>query len=368
MEILTLIVIAYIIIAVLFNRFLQKRKDSKIDFEEFAKFETEAQSKIEMSDNESDDNEELEDIREEVEFEDSKAKISIENALLLAKDAETKLQYEYILAQNSSSIVQLEIARKRTFEAQCVLLECPNLCGEALLEICEHSKKFNFDNSTVEKWFSEAIQHTKLTAIQEIRISQCGEFIMKKALLLRENLTAAGLVELCENSGSLNLENSLVESWYSNKINKIPITEKQQLKIARTKKFTMHKILLLSPKLKGETLVEISQNPGKLNLENTTVWEWFEDAVERIPLTSRQQTQMAETNNFAAQRAILISSKIDYAAFLVICQNTRRFNMKNDTVQKYFEDATRRLLPNLTDEQKVKLAQTKIDGVIKGLM
>lgn len=360
-------VVSYIIVAICLAVFSQKREDAETNFEVIRKSKPQG----EMPDNEDDDSEEIEkpdDNQEDISFEDSNAKISNEDAISIVKDAETELEFQYVLSQNSSPIVQIEMAKIRTSEAQRVLLEFPNLCGEALVEICEHSKKFNFENNTVDKWFSDAIKRTKLTAKQEIRISQCGEFVMKRALLLRENLTAAGLVELCINSGSLNLESDRVESWYRYKINNVSLTKKQQLEIARTKKFLMHKLLLLSPQLKGETLVEISENSGSLNLDSKNVWRWFEDAAKRIELTSYQQIRMVESNNFAAQRAILIRPSIDYTAFLILCQNTRNFNMTNDNVQEYFENATRKLLPTLSEEQKVKLAKTRIKGVIKGLM
>ena len=98
------------------------------------------------------------------------------------------------------------------------------------------------------------------------------------------------------------------------------------------------------------------------------VWTWFERATRRTELTVEQQVRMAEANNFASNRAILINPNIVYEALIAVCKNTKNFNMRSDVVQRYFKDATSRLLPKLSDKQKIELAQTKINGVLKGLM
>ncbi len=340
------VIVVYIIAAIILNSFLQKRKDEEIQTEILVKHKTS-----------------IEESKEQDEY-----TIPDSDAVSLAEGAETELEAQYVLSKNSSEAVQIAMAEARNFKAQCVLIQFPDLCGEALVKLCEYSGRFNFDSPTVDRWFTEAIIRTELTSKQEIRISRCKEFVMKRALLHRENLTGAGLVELCENSGCLNLDSKTVEIWYQNRINNIDLTEDEQLRIAKTRKFTMHKLLLLSPNLKANTLVEISENSGSLNLDSQNVWRWFEEAAERLELTSQQQVKMIASGNFAAQRAIILKTNIDYKAFLLLCQNTQNFNMKSKVVHNYFENATRRLLPTISDDEKVKLAQTKIEGVIKGLM
>lgn len=290
-------------------------------------------------------------------------------ASLIAKKVDSELEAEYVMSQNSSKAVQVAMAETKNFEAQKHLLTSPDLCAEALVAICEKPANFNFENDTVERWFTNAINRTKLTPRQEIRISQNGKkFIMKRALILKDDLSAPGLIELCNNPGNMNLDSDTVRRWYLNAVNRIKPTEKQQLKMVASVNFAILRALLLSKELKAEALAAISESPGTMNTDNEMVWDWFEEAVKRTELTVNQQVRMAEAKNFASKRAILLNPNIVYEAFIALCKNTQSFNMENDRVHGYFKNATRRLLPTLSDQQKVELAQTKIEGVLMGLM
>lgn len=274
-----------------------------------------------------------------------------------------------ITEQNLSETVQVAMAETKDFETQKYLLKSPDLSSEALVTICEKPSNFNFENDIVQRWFIDAINRTKLTSKQEIRISQRGKnFVMTKALILKNDLSADGLVELCINPGHMNLDSDTVRKWYFDALERIIPSEEYQLKMVASGNFAILRALMLSKNLKCEALAAISESPGSMNLDNETIWNWFEKAVKRTDLTTSQQVRMAEAKNFASNRAILLNPNIVYEAFLAICKNTKSFNMKNDTVQRYFRDATRRLLPNLSDRQKIELAQTKIEGVLKGLM
>ena len=319
------------------------------------------------------DLEEKEDRKEhDVEYEGDKKQnfqMAEEEASIIARKVDSELEAEYVMSQNCSKEVQVAMAETRNFEAQKYLLNYKDLCAEALVVICERPSTFNFDSPTVERWFTDAISRTKLTPKQEVRISQNGrKFMMKRALILKKDLSATGLIELCRNPGSMNLDSDTVRSWYLDAVNRIKPSEKQQLKMVESGNFAILRALLLSEYLKGETLATISESPGSMNLDNETVWNWFARAAKRTELTVEQQVRMAKSNNFAANRAILINPNIVYEALIAVCNNTKHFNMNNDTVRRYFRDATRILLPNLSDKQKVELAQTKIEGVLKGLM
>lgn len=318
------------------------------------------------------DEEEAEKNQEKVVDERSKKEMQQmgeKEASSIAKKVESELEAQYVMSQNSSKAVQVAMAETRNFEAQKHLLNSPDLCAEALVVICEKPANFNFDNDTVEKWFTNAINRTKLNSKQEIRISQNGKrFIMKRALILKDDLSALGLIELCRNPGDMNLDSDNVRRWYLNAVNRVKPSEKQQVKMVETGNFAILRALLLSKELKAEALTAISESPGTMNTDNETVWDWFEEAVKRTELTVNQQVRMAEAKNFASKRAILLGPNLVYEAFLSICNNTKSFNMENEKVQKYFKNATRRLLPTLTDEQKVELAKTKIEGVLLGLM
>lgn len=342
----------YLLAALLLNFFLKKRNkcESNFDLEE----NEEEENQDDVTDNES----------KKQDFQ-----MAEEEAKIIAQKVDSELEAEYVMSQNSSKEVQVTMAKTKNFEAQKYLLNFKDLCAEALTVICESPSTFNFDSPTVERWFTDAISRTKLTPRQEIRISQNGrKFMMKRALILKKDLSAAGLIELCRNPGSMNLDSDTVRRWYLDAVNRINPSEKQQLKMVESQNFAILRALLLSEYLKGETLATISESPGSMNLDSENVWSWFAKAAKRTELTVEQQVRMAKSNNFAANRAILINPNIVYEALFAVCKNTKHFNMNSDTVQRYFKDATRRLLPNLNDQQKVELAQTKITGVLKGLM
>lgn len=346
-----LIPLSIYLLALLIFKLLSKRNKNKIDFD--------------LDEELTEDPKAQEEKQDEIKTE---YKMGTKEAISVARTVDSEMTANYIMAQNWSEEVQVAMAETKNIEAQKFLLNFKELSGEALTVICERPANFNFDSDIVENWFEKAIKRTKLTSKQQIRISRAGYFIMKKALLLKEDLTSNALVELCYNSGRLNLDSDTVKWWYLNAINRTKPSEKQQLKIVETKKYSFLRALLLSDVLKAETLIAISEDPGNLNTESETVWSWFENAVNKTELSVEQQVRMAKLKNFASKRALLWSKHLVYEAFLVICQNPGTFNMENDTVQKHFRETTKRLLPTLNDEQKAELAKTKIKGVLKGLM
>lgn len=350
MKILIPVILSYLLIAVLLNLFSKKRN----------KYE---------SDNLEDNQKEKEGKVTDIKCENNEPQMANKEACIIAKKVESELEAKYVMSQNSSESVQVAMAQTRDFEAQKYLLKFPDLSAEALVTICEKPSTFNFESDIVERWFIDAINRTKLTSKQEIRISQKGKnFVMSKALILKKDLSADGLVELCINPGHMNLDSDTVRKWYLDALERIVTSEEHQLKMVASGNFAILRALMLSKNLKGETLAAISESPGSMNLDSEIIWNWFEKAVKRTELTTSQQVRMAEARNFASNRAIILNPNIAYEAFLAICKDTKCFNMKNDTVQRYFRDATRRLLPNLSDKQKIEIAQTKIEGVLKGLM
>ncbi len=352
MKILIPVVLSYLLIVLLLNLFSKKRN----------KYE---------ADNLEDNQKEEENPDNITDKEDEKAEylMANEEACIIAKKVESELEAQYVMSQNSSEAVQIAMAQTKNFEAQKYLLKFPDLSAEALVTICEKPSNFNFENDIVERWFMDALNRTKLTPKQEIRISQKGKnFVISKALILKNDLSADGLVELCRNPGHMNLDSDTVRKWYLDALDRIVPSEEHQLKMVATGNFAILRALMLSKNLKGATLATISESPGSMNLDSEIIWNWFEKAVKRTDLTTSQQVRMAEAKNFASNRAIILNPNIVYEAFLAICKDTKSFNMKNDMVQRYFRDATRRLLPSLSDKQKVELAQTKIEGVLKGLM
>lgn len=353
MKILIPVILSYLLAVLLLNLFSKKRNkyETDINLEDNQK---EEENQYNVTDKECEKHEFL---------------MAKEEACIIARKVESELEAKYVMSQNSSESVQVAMAQTKNFEAQKYLLKFPDLSAEALVTICEKPSTFNFENDLVQRWFIDAINRTKLTSKQEIRISQNGKnFVMSKALILKKDLSSDGLVELCRNPGNMNLDSETVRKWYLDAVERIIPSEEYQLKMVASGNFAILRALMLSKNLKGETLAAISESPGSMNLDSEIIWNWFEKAVKRTELTTSQQVRMAEARNFASNRAIILNPNIAYEAFLAICKDTKCFNMKNDTVQRYFRDATHRLLPNLSDKQKIELAQTKIEGVLKGLM
>lgn len=306
------------------------------------------------------------DLHKEVE---NPSMVSTEVIIPLAKKARTELEAQYVLSQNWSDEVQVVLAKTKIFECQKVLINSSKLSGEGLTVLCERPANFNFDNDIVIRWFNTAIENTKLTPEQEIRIAKCREFVIKVALLKRTKLTGEGLVTLCQNTGNINVDDStVVYKWFENAIERTKLTENQELAIAETAKVAISRAILLRSKICGRTLVAICEKPGNLNMDSEKVWNMFENATKNCELTVEDEVRIVKTRSFPAQRALLLSEHLTYEAFLEICKKPTSFNMDHSAVKKYFEDAARRLSNKITDEQKAKLAECQISSVIKGLM
>lgn len=308
-------IIAYLIIAFLLNNYSKKRQlseewipDSK-DTEEDKESNEEEIAEVEVESN-----------TENIEAEESKIEISEKNKIScknneiedpelisFAKTAKTVTEVKFVLEQNNSAIIQMTLARTKLFEVQEYLLQYPALRGCALVEICEKPANFNFDNPLVKEDFNKAMERAKLQPEQEVRIAKCQSYTIKLALLRRSKLTGEGLVAFCENT-------------------------------------------------------------GEVNLESETVRRWLDKAVKRTKLTTQQEVRIAQTGFFEMQRALmLMKADLSYEGFLEICRNPKELRMSSITVQEWFKNVTKKLAPTLSSDQKVKLAKTKIEGVLEGL-
>lgn len=295
--------------------------------------------------------------------------VSADIIIPLARKAKTELEAEYVLSQNWSDEIQIALARTSVFECQKILLNSPKLSGEGLTTICEIPSNFNFDNDIVISWFNNAIQNTKLTANQEERIARCGEFTVKVALLKRTKLTGEGLVILCQNTGNINVDDSsTVYEWFEKAIERTKLTAYQELEIAKTEKIAIIRALLLRSKINGTTMVQLCEKTGNLNLDSQTVWGMYEKAIRNCKLTPEEEVSMVRSNNFPAQRGLILKKDISYEAFLELCRKPNQFNMDHPLTNEYFRNAAKCLAPKLTDVQKTELAKSRIESVIKGLM
>ncbi len=377
MSILVAVVIAYGIVALILNLWFKKRHqndtEDDLNFNQDQKAEEDVNEFDEEQSSSSEDekSEEKESIHNEEcqKKETDKMKVSVEVILPMAQEAKTELEAEYVLSQNWCDQVQVALAKTGKFECQKVLITSSKLCGEALVEICTNPASFNFDNNTVQNWFERAVNETNLNANQEIKIARAKEFIIKRALILRKNITPEGLVALCQNTGKINMDDScVVYDWFKRAIVPAKLTCGQELKIAQTRQIASVRALLLRKKINGKTLLAICENPPKFDMDNQIVWDLFEQAFRNANLTPEQEVRMAKTGLFPIQRGLILRKDLTFEGFLEICKNPKHFNMENSTVKGYFEDAARNISSKITDDQKVELAKCKIESVIKGLI
>lgn len=130
---------------------------------------------------------------------------------------------------------QVIIALGNSFESKEALIKSSELNANGLIALCTKPSPMNMRNAEVQSWFIEAIERTELTAEQEVQIAKIGNFTYSKALLLKTNLTAEGLVAICENPVNLNLHNDEVKKWFREAIERTELTEEQKVRIAKSK-------------------------------------------------------------------------------------------------------------------------------------
>ena len=136
---------------------------------------------------------------------------------------------------SSTKEAQIAIAQGDNFEAKESLLKSKNLHSEALIALCNHPEPMNLENEEVQSWFKNAIKRTELTTKQQVQIAKIGNFVYNSALLLRDKLSAEGLLVICQKAEVFNLENEDVQSWFKNAIKRTELTAEQKAQIAKSK-------------------------------------------------------------------------------------------------------------------------------------
>lgn len=131
--------------------------------------------------------------------------------------------------------VQVITAFGNNSEAKEALIQSSELHSNGLIALCINPEPMILGSGTVQKWFEEAIERTELTAEQQVQIAKLGKFAYSRALLLNPNLTAEGLVAVCESPDELNLKNRTVQKWFKEAIERTELTTEQQVQIAKSK-------------------------------------------------------------------------------------------------------------------------------------
>ena len=191
---------------------------------------------------------------------------------------------------------QVLIAFGDSYEAKKGLIQSTELSSDGLVALCTNPSPFVLENYEVQEWFRNAIAQTELTAEQEVKIAKMGKATYARALLLDPNLTPDGLVAVCENSKCLNLRNLEVQDWFRDAVARTELTAEQEVKIAEMGEYAFEQALLLDPDLTAEGLVAVCENSECFNLKNAKVQQEFKDAIRRTELDAEQKNRIAKSN------------------------------------------------------------------------
>lgn len=131
--------------------------------------------------------------------------------------------------------IQIQIVLYGNLEAKESLLQSSELNSNALVALCIYPEPLNLYNKEIQNSFESAIERVELTEEQQIRIIRLNEYLFTKELLLSPNLTAEALVSMCETPGPLYLKNKEVQGWFKAAIERTELTKDQKSRIIRSK-------------------------------------------------------------------------------------------------------------------------------------
>ena len=274
---------------------------------------------------------------------------------LLIKAAETEEAIQYILARYNSVEDQLLLAKSKKYIAQKVLINSDLLSPEAFVQLCKDNE-FNEENITIYDYFTEAVKRLHLTEEQQEKVIK-SHYTYQKILLENQKLTPETYVFLAENN-KLNYENPYIELLYKNEFERLDFSTEQRKRLIDVQEYLFQELLLKSDELTGEELVMLCQE-NKFNMENTSVENWFVEAIERTELTSRQQVAIAHINEYVYHKAIILKTKISYDALLCLARNSR-FNLESPEVRQWFISAVERVNPTETQKNTLMLSENII--------
>lgn len=195
MRIIVASVLASMIVAFVFSKWIRNRKQEK-----------ECENDFELNQNHFQDNEQKEVQPVEKKKKIKNNKIEAEEIIPFAYNVRTAAETQYVLEQNNSAKVQFVLAKTRDFDVQSYLITYPYLKASALVTICEKPALFDFDDITVQEWFTDAIERVKLKKEHEIRIAKTKNYVIKRALLQRSKLSYEGFLEICKHPKQLKMD------------------------------------------------------------------------------------------------------------------------------------------------------------------
>lgn len=131
--------------------------------------------------------------------------------------------------------IQIQIVLYGNLESKESLLQSSELNSNALVALCIYPEPLNLYNKEIQNSFESAIERVELTEEQQIRIIRLNEYLFTKELLLSPNLTAEALVSMCETPGPLYLKNKEVQGWFKAAIERTELTKDQKSRIIKSK-------------------------------------------------------------------------------------------------------------------------------------
>lgn len=229
-------VIVSMMVAFMWRRNRRKKEESTMHYELI---------QTEYRDNQ--DNDEQKKIQElEKLMKTKKNKIETSDMIPFAKNVKKELETKYVLGQNNSAKVQYALATTRNLEVQSYLLKYDYLKAGALITICEKPAAFNFDDLEVQELFTDAIERVKLKKEHEVRLFKNKNYIIKKALLKRANLSYECFLEICKNPKNFGMQSEeLEEKLEEILIRLLPtLSNDEKFELAKTKMDFILKVLI----------------------------------------------------------------------------------------------------------------------------
>ena len=147
----------------------------------------------------------------------------------------------------------------------------------------------NCSSEEVEWWYN-AVEKAELTAEDEVRLAKLDEGVVNTALLLRSNLTSEGLIATCEAIfGGAYGWGTEYQEILENAVERVDLTEDDEVRLANIDNDYLHRALILRSNLTAEGLIATceaefggSYSYGPESQDN------LKKAVSRIELTEEQ--------------------------------------------------------------------------------
>lgn len=273
-----------------------------------------------------------------------------EEQLQIDENELRKLFEEAFRRVKLSSQAQVQIAELGSYLYNRALLQSPHLTGAGLVAVCQNCQWMDLDNEKVQAFFKKGFKTAKLTSNQVGEVVAIGNKFFTETLLLKQNLTGEELVAICSNPGHLDLERNRVQRWFSEAFERTELSVQEQLQVIELDKEFFNEALLDSSNLTGEALVEVCRYASSTD---SKVRSWIEEAFERVELTSKQQVTIAKLENYHYCKLLALADNLSEEAFVELCSPESPLDRENDEHRALLKEAFKKV--ELTKEYKSRI-------------